>query len=175
MKHSSIKAFTLILITCLIAGCGFHLRGQNFISPKIRAVYLQANDPYSSFTNTLKETLRSLGIKLVDSPDEAPITLKIYHTGFAAQGGATIGSSTTARVITFNYTVLFALLDPKGNRLLPPQGITSSGKLNLNPNQLITTNNEVDQLKSNLQRDAISQMVNILGSEQVTQMADKLK
>ena len=148
--------------------CAFKLRGQNELPPDLRVMYLDMQDPYSSFTATVSKTLRSSGITLVDSPQQAKVVLRIDKPVLSSRL-VTIGTSNQSRVYNVVYASSFTLSYPKGKSIIPPGRLSASRNLTLSPNQLIESNNQLPLLQREMERDLISQLLNQLTSEQVAQ------
>jgi len=167
------KTFFRIIITGLIffnlTACGFHLRGQNELPPALHTVYLQTDNPYGQFESTLKQTLISAGVVMVDSPRAAPVTLSISKP-VLANSMSTLGASNQTRVYTVVYTVTFSLMNAQGKVLFPATPITSTRSLTLSANQLLDSNSQLTLLEQEMQRDVIDQLYNRLMSQQIAQV-----
>jgi outer membrane lipopolysaccharide assembly protein LptE/RlpB len=163
MKHI-FKYFLLIsLITGFLTACHFQFRNQNELPSQLRVLYLQSNDPYGQFTQTLRQTLLSSGIILVRSPTEAPVILNITNTHLS-YATTTIGTSSQSRVYTVVYSATYALTNPAGETILDSQVVSASGNLTLSANQLLDSNNQLTLLEQELQREVINKIFNRLSS-----------
>jgi LPS-assembly lipoprotein len=170
MKHkvSVIILLSIISLFNLTACSAFHLRGQNELPPALRVLYVQTDDPYGLFTATLRTTLRSSGVTLVDSPALAKVTLNVSKP-LLANRGVTIGSSNQTRIYSVSYSVNYVLTASDGKPILPAQTLTTSRTLTLSPNQLLESNNQLVLLEQEMQRELINQLFNRLTSQQVAQ------
>lgn len=166
--------FKSFYVTCLIVllwtltACAFHLRGQGNWPPALQTIYLQAQEPYDALTINLTNSLHSSGVTLVDSPNQARVTLKLYKPVLSTRN-VTIGRSNQSRVYQVVYSVAYMLTDPAGKPFLPQQVISSTRSLTLSPNQLMDSNNQLILLEQEMQRDIINQLYNRLTSKQVFQ------
>jgi LPS-assembly lipoprotein len=154
-----------------LTACGFHLRGQTALPPLLRVLYLKNEAPFSSFITQLKQVLISSHLRIVDSPDQAPISLHIISTIFSHN--EPIAGSNEARVYAFNYIVVFALEDNKGQNLAPPETVNIARTLILNPGQVLSNNNQSIQLQQQMEQDAIGQIFNRLNSRHTFDILQK--
>ena len=162
------RALILIICCCFLTACGFHLRNPGFIPPKLRVLYLTSNNPYGEFEGKLKQSLKSVGIVLVNSPTATPITLQILATSLSYYP-TSIGTSNQAMIYDVSYSMQFQLTDAVGTVLYGPQTVYSATNLTLNANQIITSNNQINILSDQLQRDVINKLFNVLSSPAVQQ------
>jgi LPS-assembly lipoprotein len=174
MLSTKIKIIFLLIICCSSVACGFRLRDESFIPPQLRTLYIQSNNPYGEFESTLKRTLRSLDVTLVPRPQAAPVTLQVQQTNLT-YAPTSIGTSSQATVYNVTYTVVIALLDHTGAVLVPAQPISSTATMTLSANQVISNNNQLYLLSQQLQRDIITRMISIFGSQQVTHALESHK
>lgn len=161
--------FISLLCSLILWGCGFHLRGQNILPAPFHVLYVETEEPYGQFESDLKATLRSSGIILVASRNQAPITLFLSKPGIV-QNSTTPAPSSQSRVFNITYAVTISLLDPRGRVLLKPQRLSSTRNLILSPNQLLETNNQLHLLEQEMQRDVINQLYNRLRSPKVMRL-----
>src|SRR5262249_41288116 len=151
-----------------LTACAFRLRGQNALPPALQVLYLQTEDPYGQFAIALRNTLRASGVTLVDSPDQARVTLNLSKPALQNRG-MTIGGSNQTRVYNVGYSVRYVLMDAQGKPILPPQVLTTNRTLTLSPNQLLESNNQLPFLEQEMQRELINQLFYRLTSRQVAE------
>lgn len=170
MKHKNhIKYFfTFLSIVLMLSACSFQFRGQNTLPQSLRTLYLQSNNPYGSLESTLRQTLHSSGVTLVNTAQSAPVTLQISNP-IQTNNGATVGPSSGTRVYTLSYQVTFTLSNTQNKIFVGPRTLTAIRNLTLSPNQLPQSNNQVDILNREMERDIVNQLYNMLRSEQVIQ------
>lgn len=71
------RVVLIALLALALAACGFQLRGAYGIDDALQPVYLDAS---GDFGNTLERTLRTGGIELTGSRDQAGATLRVQGT-----------------------------------------------------------------------------------------------
>jgi len=156
----------VIILLTMLAACGFKLRGQAYLPPEIRTIYLKSNAPYGSFTEQLRQTLVSMGIKLVENEKDAPIVLEILNEGTQRQ---LTGLSTTTPVNTYQliYTVTFKITDNAGRALGPVRSVSARRAHVVNSSEVLSVNMEYNLLEQDMRREAVYQIINQLGSRSV--------
>lgn len=167
-NKTALKFFPILFLCLLICACGFKLRSLAQLPPQLHVLYLQTPNPYGEFETELKQSLRSSGITLVKSPQEAAITLSIANPTLT-NTASTIGPSSQARVYAFTYSVSFQLLNSTGGVIGMPHTVSTSTSVTLSPNQLLQTNNQAATAQRGMERDLITQIYNILSSQQTSQ------
>ena len=169
-----LQLLTIITVVLTITACGLHLRSQNQLPAKLHIVYLHSINPYGSFESTFRQTLRSAGVRVVKSREQAPVSINIIRAKFTHTVPA-LGGSTLARTYTFNAVVIYDLTNNKGKLLLPQQTVTSSRSLTLNANQLLESNDQAALLQREMTRELINKLFNRLSSDQTLQALEKPK
>lgn len=158
--------FKLVSILCLffsLAACGFHLRGTETISPELKVMYIDAA-PYSPLTLALKQTLRSVGVTLVNNPKDAPITLQILNEQFTQQI-VNISANTLVNTYNLQYTVTMQLLNSAGQVLYGPVAVRTSSSYAVSDTQIVGDNTQLSVQKQTMQQDAVGLIFNRLNSE----------
>jgi LPS-assembly lipoprotein len=159
--------FSLLACLCLTA-CGFELRHTPPLPPSLQTLYLQSSDPYGQFESMLKRSLQLAGVTVVSNSNQAPVTLSIQSKNFSSTA-TSIGTSSQARVYGLTYDVTYALTNHQGKTLIDSTTVSASGSITLNPNQLLESNGQQDQMIMQLQRNDIQQIIIQLGSKQSAQ------
>lgn len=68
---------TVIVVFLLLAGCGFQLRGAVTVPPEMSRTFIETDDRHSLFYRGLRDSLRTAGVEIVDSPVDATATFSI--------------------------------------------------------------------------------------------------
>lgn len=155
------KLFFIFIISALCfltTQCGFRLKTQNRLPPQFQLVYVASDQPYDKFTILVKQYFKQTGLNFTDSQKTASITLKVIEAKLT-HSAPDITTSDKARTFTLTYRVLFTLEDANGNPLLPEQEITTKRPLTLNPGQTLYSNNELNLVKQEMQREALRLLI----------------
>lgn len=161
------KRLAWIMLLCLtLTGCGFHLRGNRPIAPSLKLVYVETDNIYGYLTLRLKEVLGSMHIHVTQSVSEAPVILKLFDEEFSTTNLSDSASSATKEYL-LHYTISYQLLTPSGADIYGPKTIHTSRSYMVNEDQVLSSTNETTLLQQELQRDAMYQIINQLGSADV--------
>lgn len=160
---------TMALLSCLLASCGFHLRGVVELPPAFQRIYVQSEDPYSQVVKNLKRTLQFSGAKLTNTAKEANIILEILHEDKSEQL-LSVGSTQETRQYNLVLSVTFALTDANGKTILSPQTVSEIRAITIQVNQILGGNNEANNLYQQMRSAIASNIMNRLASKNVTDL-----
>ena len=163
MKKTLIKTTLLLLLTLSLSACGFHLRKQPPLPPELKTLYVQSDQPYELLTLQLTQILRSMGVTLVDTAKEAPVTLKIFNERYTTSILSESASSSTKQYTLF-LTVQYQMQNSSGKVLFGPKTVREQSNYTINENQVSSTNTQQNSLKEEMQRDAVFSILMQLGS-----------
>ncbi|WP_448563952.1 LPS-assembly lipoprotein LptE [Thalassotalea ganghwensis] len=111
LLNKKLLASTLIMISVLLAGCGFKMRGDYFIAQELRHINVTSLDKYGELTRLVKQQLLLNQVKLSDRYDKNLPELKILKDTLDRR---TLSVSTNGQVAeyeliyTINYQLRFA-------------------------------------------------------------------
>jgi len=149
-----------------LSSCGFHLPVQTAVPIELQQLYLQTNSPYSPFTIALEIALQNRDIELLDSPEEAPVTLQILSERVSRSVGA-ISFNTNTRQYNLTYRVVFQLKDSQGEIIVNRRTTTARRRLIVDANQVLGSTNEEATMEQEMRREVIQKLLYQLGSENV--------
>lgn len=161
------KVFISLLFTFFLSSCGFHLRAPVTLPLPLQSMYIQAQDPYSSFIRNLKQYLKMSGVRLARSPQEAETILNIIEEN-TGQELLSINSSQQTRQYSLKYSVVFEVLDTKGKAYFPPQSLIETRTLTLQSNQVLASSNQAALLYQDMRRAVVYNIVSRLTSKKLT-------
>ncbi|OGT22295.1 MAG: hypothetical protein A3C55_01630 [Gammaproteobacteria bacterium RIFCSPHIGHO2_02_FULL_42_13] len=162
-----IKVVTVLFAILLLTGCGFHLRGTAKLPPQLHTIYLQnSQSQYTPFMRQLHLMLKMSGVKLVDDPKQAPITLNVLSETSSTRE-TSIGGAQTARNYIVSYTVSYQLLSAKGKIIYGPKNISVQQNITLSANEVLTNSNKLNQAKTSLYEELVDQMAFQLTSDDI--------
>jgi len=165
IHHSSfITTISAALLAALIAGCGFHLRGQALLP--FESIYIQSGGP-SAFASQLARAVRaSSQTRITDNPKDAQVTLQIISE---ARERAILSLSGGGRVreITLRYRVSYRLYDKNNKEFIPPSEVLLRRDLTYNDTDVIAKEQEEGLLFRDMQGDAVQQLVRRLQAARI--------
>jgi LPS-assembly lipoprotein len=157
----------LLMVLCLLTSqCGFRLKSSDRLPPQLKTLYISSHQPYDKLTLSLKQTLILLGVHLTTNPKEANVRLNLLETTFS-HSAPDITTSDKARTYTVTYQLRFELQDSQGKNLLSNQKISISRSLTINPGQTLYSNNELNVVKQEMEREIITLLLYRLESKPV--------
>ncbi len=168
----SIRLILIFFILIVVAGCGFHLRGEAVLPQQLQTLYLQSNNPYGSFTKSLRRSLTASNVALVNSAAEANYTLRILSETITTTS-ATVSSSTNVKSNRLLLAVSYAIYDKKGQAIVGPETVTTQETVTLNTTQLLGASHEQQQTEQEMRRNAVGLLMSRLAAPQTVQQLEK--
>lgn len=149
------------LAAVFIAGCGFQLRGLGTaqLPPSLSTLRVvvqgsqAANDPLRL---TMEDALRVQAGATITQAGDAPV-LTLTHEIIDSQV-LTVDASGKAGEYLLRYEIGFSLSDINGP-LLPPQTLRLQRDYRFNPLNVLAKEQEEENIKRELRRDAFSQII----------------
>lgn len=160
-----IKLFLIVVLCTSLSACGFHLRGREALPPQLKTLYVDAA-PYSPLTLSLKQTLKSAGVNVVDSAKESPLTLQILSENFNQQL-INISANTFVKSYKLTYIVQFQLVNKSQTVIYGPVSVQDISSFVSSDTQILGSNADLDNQEKSLRREAIGLIFNRLGSQDV--------
>ena len=93
---------------CIVAGCGFHLRGQAALPSSLATPYLEASDHYTPLYAALGARLRAAGAKLATGPAAASVVIHL-HVDDTGRELLSVSARNTPGEFEVHYTVEYSV------------------------------------------------------------------
>jgi len=151
-----------LAVSLVLAGCGFHLRGD--VTYAFASVYI--NFPATApITRELRRALEGGGTTVADTAAAAPVALDISGVADDKQVLSLTGGG---RVREFQLTkrVTFALRDAAGRDWLPSAEIVILRSFSFNESEVLAREAEEARLLREMQTDAVQQILRRLQTAQ---------
>lgn len=130
---------TVLFAMMIISGCGFQFRNPNDLPSQLHTIYLSSTRPNDMLIIQLQRTLEALNVHFVNSPDKAPVTLKISNISYQHNNPNVISTITAiSYLVSLDATV--TLLDSNNKPILPPYQLHVARNVILNTNQILIPN-----------------------------------
>lgn len=148
------RRLILCLFIALLAGCGFHLRGQ--VALPYSTLHISGPSA-TSVSNSLKRVLRSSGVRLVDRQEDAELTLVILSD---VREKSILSLSAAGRAQEYelrqrlNYRIITA-----GEPDLPAGEILSQRSISFNDAQVLAKESEENLLYRDMENDVVQQLL----------------
>jgi len=150
------------LLTLLLSGCGFHLKGAIVLPADVKSVYVATNDELSPFFVELGRALRASGATQAASAEAADTVIRVTQD----RTGRRV-LSVNARNTPQEYQVFYVLgysVDHGGKQAVPPQEIELSRSYSFSESELLAKDREETILREALARDLADLVVRRLAS-----------
>jgi LPS-assembly lipoprotein len=167
-----LKSTLIFLSLLLLCSCGFKPRSDITLAPQLHSLYLKTSDPYGQLARNLKQSLKLSGVHLVSEPRQANTILEILNES-TSQQLLSVGGTQQTRQYNLILTVAFQLTDPQGRSLIPVQILNESRIIPIQSNQVLGGSNEANNLYRQMRRAIVYNLMNILGSQNVTDILAK--
>ncbi|WP_101757571.1 LPS assembly lipoprotein LptE [Oceanicoccus sp. KOV_DT_Chl] len=135
-----LKAFVLIS-SLLVSACGFHLRGNINLPAGVEPIIITGLQNSGSLAIELRNELMANGITITTAPEEANYQLAISKAASDKRITA-VGERARAIEYQLEQTVVFELLNAKGQRVLGPSTIIERRIMPNDPNKVVSTYQE---------------------------------
>lgn len=157
-----------------IAACGFHLRSDAALPIALQPIYIGGSAANSALGQALRYQLTNSDTKVTQHSAEANYQLlltmskpqqriiSLDRRGLAAEYGLTVG-------------VDFELHDKSGNRVLGPQHIEERRNVTNNPDNALTTSQDINLIRADMDQVLATQVVRRLGAFAKNPQAAQLK
>lgn len=153
-----LKSCLVGLITFLVTGCGFHLRGMSDIPKWLNHVAIVIQEASRDLEPLLADQLEAYHINVPSDPALAEYWLVIEHDE-TRQEISSISSTTTSRQYQLIYTVRFKLQRVRGAEIIPSSQIVISRQVTINSDRILGSTSEEELLKREMRRDAAIQII----------------
>ncbi len=162
----SLLKLMLIVLALTISACGFHLRGYADLS--FKTIYIENSQ--SELGRDLIRSMKNSGVKVVNNPELAEISLEIMHENKYKRIlslGSSVGTSTGAvREFELFYTVSYRLKD-KGNKTWAhSQSIENRRDFSYADAEVLGKSYEEANLYDNMRSDTVRQIMRALSAHQ---------
>lgn len=153
---------TLLLVSLLVAGCGFQLQGRAPLPDALKVSYVIAPNEQSDFVQGLRRALLTSGGKLVENDTRATGTVRIL-TDDVTSKILSVSANNIPREYELTYTVEFSV-ESYGIELLPTQKVFVTRDYSFNERTLLAKENEEAILREGMARDLVSIVMRRLSS-----------
>ena len=148
----------VLMLSLLLAACGFHLRGQGAFAMPFQKLYVQAANEYTPFINDLKSAFQRNHVQVTDTASQAQLTLQIVSERADKQ---ILSLSAAGRVIEYRlqYHISLRAYDKEQQDWLAAQEITITRSFPYDDTQILAKQQEEALLYQNMLGDAVEQVL----------------
>ena len=148
----------LLVVTLLLSGCGFHLRGMVGESSWLKNVIVVNNSVGHDLETALNSLLQSYNIELAHHARHANFLILLEFDEFAKQI-TNVSASTAPRQYQITYTVQFNVSTQNAKIIVPTTKIVITRYLTINNDRILGSISEEAKFKNEMQREAALQII----------------
>lgn len=146
----------VLLLTLLLGGCGFHLRGYEAVPEHLKRLYLQAHDGATG--SSLRQLLQANGIVLVEDPADAPYRLLILSETHERKA-ATLNTQAKTEEYELRSQLQFEIRDADDQVVVPAVNLLVERVYSFDENNIVAKDAEEALLRREMRDDLARQVV----------------
>ncbi len=140
----------LIASIVLVAGCGFHLRGQLPLSDTLSVIAVKSDDP--ELRVVMVEALKTSGATVVESAETATALLELTNVKYERRV-RTIDTRGKVNGYTLVYSVSFRVTNAEGAELRKSGPMQTTREYSFDSTQVLQKEDEELELKRDMEKD----------------------
>lgn len=169
----SIRALILVLVvSTLVSGCGFHLRGSIPLPEQLKLIAVSSED--RELRDEMVSALEAAEAEVVDDPEAARAVLDLYQVDFE-RTVRTIDTRGKVTGYNLRYNVRYRVVNEEGEELRESR-VAIRRDYNFDPNEVLQAEEEEEALREDmldqLSQRIMRQLVTISGSPSASGQAE---
>ncbi len=157
------RAWLSILPAAALAGCGFHLQGNNQLPRSIALVRIETTDTESDFYVGLRKALLAAGTRIDDDGKDDSATVIHVLSDAPAQRILSVSALNVPTEYELSYALRFSVT-AHGSELIAPESHVLVRDYNFSESQLLAKERERRILSEALARELVSVVMRRLSS-----------
>lgn len=152
----------MLLVSLLVAACGFQLRGSKDFPEGMSVVYIETSDRFSPFYRELTKTIRGSKLSLADNPVDADTIIRVIsdQTGRRA---LSVSARNVPREYEVFYLVRYAIfIDDE--EVLTPQQFILTRDYTFDETQVLGKALEEEFLRNSIAEDLVGLLMQQIGA-----------
>lgn len=147
-----------IVALCLLAGCGFQLRGEARLPEPMAQTWLAVPDRNSNFSRELSLRLRAGGVEVLEQPSATSATLRIHSERLRSEP-LTISGQARVREFLLVFDLDFELLDAQGESLIARETLRLTREYSFDEQAILAATREEEFLRAELRQAMASRLM----------------
>lgn len=166
MPHAIARLTLLLALGCLLAACGFHLRGGSSataLPDSWKTMYLDTGNPNSEFSREVRSRFSANGITWMDEPGDAAYILNLGPERFSQRN---LSLNSQARAAEFELTMQsnFAVRRPSGGApVIEPANATVVKQMENDPRNVVGKAEEIRIIRGEMRAELAQQILRRIG------------
>jgi LPS-assembly lipoprotein len=153
MNHHISRRLIILMLTLIVAACGFHMRGAADLA--FSKLHIKGT---ASISKDLISSLKSNGVTIVKEPDEAEELLELMSDG-QEKRILSLGGTGSVREFELFYRVKFRVRDASSELWGPEQMIEARRDFSYLDTELLAKSYEEAMLYEDMRRDATRELM----------------
>ncbi len=151
-----IRALFLLFLSTVLFGCGFHLRGQVELASVMATPWVTGQDP--ELVTHLRRGLRQSGVNPVKDSAAATVFIDLTTVEYS-RSVKSVDSKGIATGYTLQYNVIYRVVEPTGQVLIPNSQLSFSRDLIYQSAQLLQKKEEEKVLKASMRNEIVGRII----------------
>ena len=139
----------------VLAGCGFHLRGQ--VAMPFKTIYIKTETPGTPFINSLRRKLEINNVVVAESAEEANVILDIVNENSSKQV-LSLGADGRVNEFRLSFHVSLRAYDLKQHEWIPAEELVQVRDLSFDDTQILAKEAEEVQLQRSMRNEMVQQI-----------------
>ncbi len=152
------RSIGILLVTTLLAACGFQLRGDARLPASMDRTYVAVADDSTVFVRELGLLLEANGVEIVDEPSPQAATLRIDSQNIWRQPLSVTGQA-RVREFLIVFDVGWRLDNPDGETALERSTLRLTRDYSFDEGEILAAQREEEFLRDELGRAMAQQMI----------------
>lgn len=152
------RATIVLMLTLLLAACGFHLRGQKAFDLPFQTLYVRSDNNFTPFITELKHAIEENSVQIADTPEQAQLTLHIVSE-VADRQILSLSGAGRVREYRLQYRISLRAYDQQQQEWLAPEEFTLRRDFSYDDSQVLAKEQEEALLYQNMRSDAVRQVL----------------
>lgn len=155
---TALRLTFLFLFASLLTGCGFQLRGNVELPANYQHMAIEGVSEYSALGLDLKRALRANGVDVVEAT-AAQAILKLSQVDYQRRLLSVSAASGKTAEYELHYSLKMSVVDRQGKVLVPEQPLQQLRDYVFDQNNVLATDNQEGQLRKDMERDMVGQIL----------------
>lgn len=160
------KLFIPLMLSLLLSGCGFHLRGMINVPTWLNNIAIVSKENDKELLAILKAQLEGYNIQINPDSAEARYWLVINRV-FIQRQIISVGASTNPRQFNLKLIIEFMLQTRKGEVIKSQSTVQVTRQITINNDRILGSSDEEGILIGEMKQDAVVQIINQLSHRNI--------
>jgi LPS-assembly lipoprotein len=148
----------IVLLSTLVGGCGFHLKGYQQTSIALNGLYIHDFSDRDTLAGRLYENLRGRGSVLAADADSARMTLKVLEEKFSSRV-LSVDVGGKALDIELHFAANLRVRLPGSTGQVVEQQLTLVRQLSFSGDDELGQRNEIELMKGDMRNEMAEQII----------------